>query len=131
MRKKMLARIARAAAFALTVMIAVANINVMTVNAAGDYGNTQYGYELEDMNALGATVTVKSNMLKVKKNNAPQTVKPTKVVVNGVVLKLNKNYTILYQVYDENRGWLVVNNLTAPGLYRDLFLNDTFRNQTD
>ncbi|MBD5506187.1 MAG: hypothetical protein HDR09_21165 [Lachnospiraceae bacterium] len=118
MRKKMLARIARAAAFALTVMIAVANINVMTVNAAGDYGNTQYGYELEDMNALGATVTVKSNMLKVKKNNAPQTVKPTKVVVNGVALKLNKNYTILYQVYDENRGWLVVNNLTAPGLYR-------------
>ena len=100
MSKKMLARIARAAAFALTVMIAVANINVMTVNAAGDYGNTQYGYELEDMNTLGATVTVKSNMLKVKKNNAPQTVKPTKVVVNGVVLKLNKNYTILYQVYD-------------------------------
>lgn len=118
MKRNIKADITRLFAVLFAAVVVVMNCNVMTVSAAGGYGSASYGYELEDTNTLGATVTVKTNMLKVKKNNAPQVVKPTKVVVNGVTLKRNKNYSILYQVYSESRGWSVVDNLTAPGLYR-------------
>ena len=118
MERNMKANITRLFTVLFAAVIITMSFSTMTVNAAGGYGSSSYNYELEDVNGLGATVTVKSNMVKVKKNNAPQVVKPSKVVVNGVTLKLNKNYTLMYQRYSESRGWSVVDSLTEPGLYR-------------
>ena len=73
-----------------------------------------------DVNTLNATVKVSTNILKAKKkagSYVKQLPKPSKVVVNGKALKINKDYTLTYGVYTEN-GWQTANGLTSPGLYR-------------
>lgn len=119
MKKTMLSKIIKLAAFTIAVFIVITSINVLNVKAADTVLSV---YELlhsdsyDDVNTLSATVTVKTNNIKVKKDNAAQTILPTKVVVNGVTLKKIKNYVISYQFYDD--GWKDVERLTVPGTYR-------------
>ncbi|MDE7252836.1 MAG: hypothetical protein K2O32_07840 [Acetatifactor sp.] len=104
---------------ALVVTIVLSNNSVLTAKAESVNDNAYDKYhadKYEDMNTLNATVTVKTNILKVKANNAAQTVKPSKVVVNGKALKLNKDYTVSYQVYTSE--WEDIANVTKTGLYR-------------
>lgn len=125
MQNKTSARIAGLFALAFAVFVAVANTDMMNVCAAENSEKTDEinNYQYNDVNSLGATVTIKNTILKVKKNNAAQTPRPSKVTVNGKTLKLNRDYTVLYQFlgdeYDEiHESWKTVENLTVPGLYR-------------
>ncbi|MDE7252370.1 MAG: hypothetical protein K2O32_05430 [Acetatifactor sp.] len=109
--------------------IVLSNNSALTAKAANtDNESSDFLSETDyvmynDVNTLGATVSVKSIYLKVKANNAAQSPKPTKVTVNGKALKLNKDYTLAYQKYSYNsytqyEQWNNVNSMTGTGTYR-------------
>ena len=120
MKRKGTRKIARLMALALVAVLALTSANVTTASAATETQHAQpEGEKYDDINTLGATVTVSKTILKVKKNNAAQTPKPSKVVVNGVTLKLNKGYTLSYQKWNNIQSyWYEVDNLTNAGTYR-------------
>ncbi len=69
-----------------------------------------------DVNTLGATVTLKTDCIKVKKNNAPQKPLPKSVKVGKKALKRNKTFTVSYEKYTDD--WHEVSAVTDEGIYR-------------
>jgi len=69
-----------------------------------------------DVNTLGAAVTLKTDCIKVKKNNAPQKPMPKSVKIGKTSLKKNKTFTVSYEKYEN--GWNTVDAVTGEGIYR-------------
>lgn len=69
-----------------------------------------------DINTLGATLTVSTDCIRVKKNNAPQKPMPKSVKIGKTSLKKNKNFTVSYEKYEN--GWSTVDAVTDAGTYR-------------
>lgn len=69
-----------------------------------------------DINTLGATVTLGTDCIRVKKNNAPQKPVPKSVKVGRTPLKKNKTFTVSYEKYEN--GWNAVDAVTGEGIYR-------------
>lgn len=129
MKKSIFTNIAKLFTLVLVAAIVLSNAGVLTAkaentnNEASDFLEEPDYIMLNDVNTLGATVSVKSMYLKVKKDDAAQSPKPTKVKVNGKALKLNKDYTLAYQKYSYNyvtgyEQWNNVNSMTGTGTYR-------------
>ncbi|MDE6662754.1 MAG: hypothetical protein K2K46_05340 [Lachnospiraceae bacterium] len=72
-----------------------------------------------DINTLGATVTLKTDCIKVKTNKkgvVAQKPLPSAVKVNNKALKRNKTFTVSYEKYTD--GWHNVSAVTEEGIYR-------------
>lgn len=69
-----------------------------------------------DVNTLGATVTLSTDCIKVKKNNAAQKPMPKSVKIGKTALKKNKTFTVSYEKYEN--GWNAVDAVTDEGIYR-------------
>lgn len=68
------------------------------------------------MNTLGATLTVSTDCIRVKKNNAPQKPVPKSVKIGKTALGRNKTFTVSYEKYDGE--WKRVDAITNKGTYR-------------
>ena len=72
-----------------------------------------------DVNTLGATVTLKTDCIKVKTNKkgvVAQKPLPKSVKVGKKALKKNKTFTVSYEKYTD--GWKTVEAVTDEGIYR-------------
>ena len=72
-----------------------------------------------DVNTLGATVTLKTDCIKVKTNKkgvVAQKPLPKSVKVGTKALKKNKTFTVSYEKYTD--GWKTVEAVTDEGIYR-------------
>jgi len=69
-----------------------------------------------DVNTLGAAVKLKTDCIRVKKNNKAQKPLPTSVKVGKKTLKRNKTFTVSYEKYVN--GWDAVDAVTDEGIYR-------------
>ncbi|MBD5519778.1 MAG: hypothetical protein HDR03_00835 [Lachnospiraceae bacterium] len=72
-----------------------------------------------DVNTLGATVTLKTDCIKVKTNKkgvVAQKPLPKSVKIGKKALKKNKTFTVSYEKYTD--GWKTVEAVTDEGIYR-------------
>ena len=69
-----------------------------------------------DENTLGATVTISTDCIKVKKNNAPQKPLPKSVKIGKKALKRNKTFVVSYEKYEN--GWNATDAVREEGIYR-------------
>ncbi|MBD5519776.1 MAG: hypothetical protein HDR03_00825 [Lachnospiraceae bacterium] len=72
-----------------------------------------------DVNTLGATVTLKTDCIKVKTNKkgvVAQKPLPKSVKIGKKALKKNKTFTVSYEKYTD--GWKTVDAVTDEGIYR-------------
>ena len=69
-----------------------------------------------DENTLGATVTISTDCIKVKKNNAPQKPLPRSVKIGKKALKRNKTFVVSYEKYEN--GWNATDAVREEGIYR-------------